>query len=456
MYDKRNFENKKVTVLGLGKSGLGAVKLLKELGADIRVSDSGTGLIPDYAREALKGIPCEFGGHTRNFIRGSDLVVLSPGLPLNSPGMWYVLAEGIPVMGETELGYLFCRAPILAVTGTNGKSTAATLIWTLLCGAGKKAYLLGNIGVPLCEKALQIEPDAFVILEVSSFQLEAVSSFRPRAAVILNITVDHLDRHPSMETYTAAKMRIFENQAEDDFAVFNHDDALSKGLGEGIRSRRYFFSVRDEVEGAYLSGDDVMLNLGGKAKRSCSAGDLALRGMHNVENLLASCLMAGLFTGARDVSNIVRGFAGLPHRIETVAVVGGVTYIDDSKGTTVDSTKRALESIPGKVVLIAGGLDKGNAYGPVCGLIREKARGLVLIGGSKEKMRSAFGATGVPIYGMATLEEAVEVSARIAREGDTVLLSPMCASFDMFRDYEHRAEVFIEAVKSLSAAVLRR
>ena len=335
-----DLKNKNATVIGLGKSGLAAVGLLRSIGANVRVSETGPPPDQEPARDILRDIKCEFKGNSREFVEGSDMIVVSPGVNLDSPGLSWVKSSGIPVIGEVELAYMFCKAPIIAVTGTNGKSTVVTLIWKMLSAAGLKAHLLGNIGTPFSEKVLQIAPDDIVVLEISSFQLETIRTFRPRAAVVLNIKQDHIDRHGTMAAYAAAKERIFENQGEGDFAVLNYDDAAVRGLDCPKGVKRYFFSAKEHVEGAYVSGCNVITNIAGKSVPFLRTADFTLPGAHNRENLLAASLIAGIFGDGADMTEAVRMFTGLPHRLKTICVNNGVAYIADSTSTTVDSTLR--------------------------------------------------------------------------------------------------------------------
>jgi len=441
-----DLKGKKVTVVGLGESGFSAARLLKKLGARVRVSELRDGSGLKSRLKSLEPVECEAGGHTRRFISESDLVVMSPGVaPDSGPARW--AAElGIPVIGELELGCRFSAAPVIAVTGTNGKSTVASLIHEILKANSVNSFLLGNIGRPLCEDAPDIPPEAVITLEASSFQLERIDTFRPKVAVMLNLTRDHLDRYKDMDSYRRAKLRVFENQGPSDYAVLDYDDPSVRDVSAAIRSKTFYFSLKRKVIGGYAKGDGLFVDLGGGAERICRRSDIGLPGAHNLKNVLAAALAVRLMNEKYVIAEAVRGFRPLRHRFETVAEIGGVRFIDDSKSTTVDSTMAVLEaSRPSGVILIAGGRDKGGDYSR---LMRQskKIKYLVLIGEARKKIRSSIDGAGIPVREAAGMKEAVSFSKRAAAPGDTVLLSPMCSSFDMFRDYKERGEAFIAAV----------
>jgi UDP-N-acetylmuramoylalanine--D-glutamate ligase len=446
---------KKVTVIGMGNSGVNAAILLDDIGADVGITDSGDN--PDIRRAAAafehRAVRIEIGRHTKDFLSGSELVVVSPGVEASSAAVKWAEELGIPVIGEMELGCRFCKGEIIAVTGTNGKSTVTTLIGEMLKDAGLDTVVCGNIGNSLCGEIRRITAQTHVVLETSSFQLERIDKFRPRIAVMLNITDDHLDRYKTFQEYYDAKLRVFSNQTADDILVLNADAPNLKPIEKMARSKILYYSRSKRANGAYVEKGDIICFAGDGARKTiCAAGEMRLKGSHNLENTLASSLVAVLHgADASSIRHTIAGFKGLPHRIETVAVIDGVEYVDDSKGTTVDSTYRALESFDNALILIAGGRDKMSDYTAIKGPIKAKVQHLILIGEAKERIYKALkGATD--IREVETLEEAVRTARGLARKGTTVLLSPMCSSFDMFRDYKERGEVFRNAVMSLSGA----
>jgi UDP-N-acetylmuramoylalanine--D-glutamate ligase len=434
---KNGLKDKKVTVVGLARSGMAAALLLKKKGAEVSATDRGdSGDLRKTARALRgKGIKVEIGAHTRGFVKGKDLIVISPGIPEGSPVLKWAAEEKIPVIGEIELGYICCEAPIVAVTGTNGKSTTTTLIGRILKKAGKHAVVCGNIGNPFCGEIPKVRKDSVVVLEVSSFQLESIRRFRPHVAVVLNISQNHFDRHPDLKSYINAKARIFENQGRNDWAVLNYDDPLVRGLKAKTKAKTVFFSRKRGIP-----------------EMVCRQEELKIKGGHNIENVLASLCAASIFgvkpAAAREA---LVAFKGLEHRFEHVAEIGGVEFINDSKGTTVLATVMALESCDKPVILIAGGHDKGSDFRKARPAVASKAKKLVLIGEAKDRIRRQLSGT-VPVVEAGSLEEAVRKAYSEAYPGDCVLLSPMCASFDMFKNFEERGKAFKQAVKGLLGA----
>ena len=430
-----DYRNKKVTVIGLGRSGLAAADLLKWLGATVFISEKADNDRFRALRDDLgnKGIRVEIGRHTIDFIRGKDLVVVSPGVGSDSESLIWADELHIPVISEIELASSVCPATVIAITGTNGKTTVTTLIAKILQTRDVRAFALGNIGAPFSAYVRDMEGADYVSLEVSSFQLERIDIFKPRVAVILNFTPDHLDKehrgYNSMSEYLAAKKRIFMNQDESDYLVLNEDDPAVKSLAKETKSKAIFFSAKRTAHNACLPDR--------QAQRSLNP------------NHLAAMAVASIFGISEDVClEFFRNFKGVEHRLEQVRTVGGVEFINDSKATNVDSTIWALESIRKPAILIAGGRDKNLDYNVITDLVKEKVKMLILIGEAKEKMGKAFRGV-LPIQEASSLEEAVEAGYRKAAEGDCVLLSPMCASFDMFTDYEHRGRCFKEIVNRL-------
>ncbi|HLK88423.1 MAG TPA: UDP-N-acetylmuramoyl-L-alanine--D-glutamate ligase [Polyangia bacterium] len=445
--------DKRVLVVGLGRSGIAAAVLCATRGAHVTVTDKrpAIDLVGALAR-LPDGIAQELGGHRRESFLGADLIVLSPGVP-EIPELAAARAAGVEITGELELAAWFVTAPIVAITGTNGKSTVTTLIGDMLRATGRPTFVGGNLGEPLCEAVgtPAAGPGGFCVVEVSSFQLETVVAFHPRVAVLLNITPDHLDRYDGMEGYAAAKARIFTAQGEGDFAVVNFDDPPSVRASAAGRARREGFSIVETLAtGAWLGGP-LMVKLPGEAPESYPADLPWLHGQrHNQANALAALLAARL-AGASpaEARQGLLAFRPLAHRMELVADVGGIAYYDDSKGTNVGAVVAALDGFPRPVVLIAGGRDKGGDYAPLAAVLERVGRAAVLIGEAAPKMEAAL-TSALLVERAATLQEAVEAARRLARPGDAVVLSPACSSFDMFRDYAHRAEVFRSAVAQVT------
>ncbi len=445
---------KKVLVVGLGKSGKEAALLLKKLGAVPKVTDnSKSEEIEQYASELSgQGIACELGTHSASFMEGAELVVVSPGVPDESQAIKWANEKGIPIISEIELAYNFCKAPIVAISGTNGKSTVTTLTGELIKNAGKKVFVGGNLGTPFSSGVLGLDAESIAVLEISSFQLERIKSFKPKVAVLLNVTQDHLDRYPVFDEYFEAKKRIFLNQDRDDYAILNFDSPKIKALAKAIKSKPFYFSkhrLSKEFEGAYVENEELIIRHEGKFKWITSVDELGLGGDHNIHNYLASA-MASYLVGVdpESMTETISKFTALPHRFEQVDTVKGVRFIDDSKATNVDSVIKALDSCASRVVLIAGGRDKGSDYRPLANSVRRKVKELVLLGEAKEKIAKALEKTK-PISFTSSLDEAVKVAYEKASKGDIVLLSPICASFDMFKSYKERGNAFRQAIEGL-------
>jgi len=451
---QRTLSGRKVLVVGLGRSGLAAARLCAARGAQVTVTDKQPA---EALAAALAQLPAtvkqELGGHRSETFLASDIIVLSPGVgPL--PEVEAARTRKVIITGELELASWFVEAPIVAITGTNGKSTTTTLCGAILAANGRPTFVGGNLDVPLAEAvgtpAAQL--GGICVVEVSSFQLETVESFRPQVAVLLNITADHLDRHLTLDGYRAAKARIFSAQTPADFAVLNADDPLVEAAAKGIRGQRLLISTRRSLTvGGWIEGDALCVRLPGGPVEYYPTRLPGLVGRHNLENALAA-LVAGRLAGAlpAEARRAVLAFRPLPHRMELVGDLDGVLFYDDSKGTNVGAVVAALDQFPRSVVLIAGGRDKGGSYEPLARVMKQAGRGAVLIGEAAPKLREVL-ATVVPVEMAASMEEAVGQAATMARSGDAVVLSPACSSFDMFRSYEHRAEVFRAAVKNLLA-----
>ena len=451
-----NFEGKKVLVCGMARSGVSAAQCLYELGARVTISDSKAEEKLAEALQPLEGMDirrCLGDQAQPEDLESYDLAVTSPGIPMQAPILRAVQAAGVPLIGELELGAQVSRAPLYAVTGTNGKTTTTTLIGEIFRNLGKTTYVVGNIGYPFTACALRCGEEDVAVAEVSSFQLETITTFHPHIAVMCNITEDHLNRHGTMEEYIRVKERIFENMGQGDYAVLNLDDPIVRGMAERIPCAPAFFSRRQEVEtGAYLEGEEVVFSLNGHKKRVLRADEIRIPGEHNLENALAATaltMLAGV--PAPVVRHTLKTFPGVEHRIETVRTVEGVTYINDSKGTNVDASIRAVRAMKVPTVLLAGGYDKHTDFLPLAReILASKIHTVVVLGDTAEQIERALRAVGFEsILHAKTFEEAVLLARSCAREGENVLLSPACASFDMFQDYEERGRVFKEIVSRL-------
>jgi UDP-N-acetylmuramoylalanine--D-glutamate ligase len=445
-------EGRRVAVVGLARSGLAACRLLRTLGAEVVASDSkpfeALGL-EVQALEAL-GVAIVAGGHPIESFSGAELVVASPGVPLTLPVLERVRESGTPIIGELELAWRVMEASFIAITGTNGKTTTTALAGALLQEGVRPVLVGGNIGRPLSAYALDVPADGLVVAEVSSFQLETVERFHPRVAVLLNITPDHLDRHTTFQAYVDVKAKIFRNQTEADLAVLNADDPVTEALARTVRAPAVFFSRRRALtEGLFVQNGWIVAALSGRTTRICPLNEIPLRGGHNVENVLAAtaCALWAGITASR-VRTAIAQFPGVEHRIERVREISGVTYYNDSKGTNVASTIKAIESFAEPVILIAGGRGKGQDFTPLAAAARGKVRRVILIGEDREKIRVALG-PDISSEDARSMGEAVGRAQAVARPGEVVLLSPACASFDMFENFEHRGQVFKAAVHAL-------
>lgn len=453
-----SWPNKRVTVFGLGRSGRAAADLLLDIGAVVTIVEEHTSQDVESTSAAyrLRGVRVFGGDDVADGLRDLDLLVVSPGVPKDHRLLQEVVQRGIPVIGEIELAGWFLRAPIIAVTGTNGKSTTVRLIGSILQQCGKRAFVGGNLGIPLCEAVRkQTDPSSgpdyeYIVAEVSSFQLETIHLFKPWVAALLNVTPDHLDRHPTQEDYRAAKQRIFENQTIQDWALINVDDPVVRTLALSARAGVCEFSLTKKVkQGVYLEAGEMRARMHGKDFFIASRDALPMRGDHNVANAMAA-MCVGLLCGcsAEDMVRALQATPTFEHALEVVREWKGITFVNDSKGTNVDATLKALQSFHEPLVLILGGKDKGGDFSQLADSIKLQVKGVVVIGEATQKILQALDQIK-PVTLATSLTDAVSQAVAFASSGDVVLFSPACASFDMFRNYHHRGLEFKRVVGEL-------
>ncbi len=455
-------KDKRVLVVGLGKSGVASALFLKAHGARVTVSDTKSG---DELRNEIPilldhGITVETGGHGERTFRGQDLIVVSPGVAVDAPLLVQARSLGEVVIGEIELAAQFLPGPIVAITGSNGKTTTTTLTGEIMAASGFPALVGGNIGTPAISLAERAKPETVMVLEVSSFQLETIQTFRPKIAVVLNVTPDHLDRHQTIETYVDAKARIFENQQSEDFAVLNEDDPICVAMAARTRAQVFWFSRQKEVkQGAWVRDGNIVFRNGAGFQKEAQrevmlVSEIPLKGAHNLENVLAAvCAGALMGCAPEKIRKAVRDFKAVEHRLEFVASIRGVDYYNDSKATNVDATIKALESFPANIHLILGGKDKGSDYTVLNNLLRQRVKRVYTIGAAAGKIESQIVSSksgNVEVVHAETLENALRKANAAAQPGDVVLLAPACASFDQFKSYEHRGRVFKDIVRGLA------
>ena len=461
-----NVKDLQVTVVGLARSGVSAARLLSQLGARVTVADRKdqqelSTVLPQLGQT---GIAVKVGAQYESALEGADLVVISPGVPTRIDALNRLRARGVRVIGELELASRFLTAPIVAITGTNGKSTTVTLIGKFLQESGRRVFVGGNLGIAASEAALtcvQAKPGSaapyeYVVLEVSSFQLETTEEFHPWIAAVLNVTLDHMDRYASVDDYVAAKARIFSNQTAGDYSLFNLDDARVAALrgrtkGTVLGFSRSGATIPGVTGSTLLEGDRIVTTVRGTREEICRRSDMRLIGLHNVENVMAA-VTYGLLCGCsiEAIRAVLQSFPGLEHALEVVRERRGVRFVNDSKGTNVDAVLKALEGIDQPIWLIAGGRDKGGDFSRLQSAIRQRVKGLILIGEAAGRIQAAMGNFD-RCRPAATLRDAVELAAREAQPGEVVLLSPACASFDMFADYQDRGRQFKALVQALPA-----
>jgi UDP-N-acetylmuramoylalanine--D-glutamate ligase len=449
-----DLKNKRVLVVGLGKSGLSAAMFLRAQGARVTVSDTRSAVALEKEIPALleAGIMVESGGHGLLTFRRQDLIVVSPGVPMDTPEVKQVIAFGLPVIGELELASRYLQGRVVAITGSNGKTTTTTLVGKIFADAGVPTLVGGNIGLPVIDLVAKSAPETVSVLEVSSFQLETVEEFHPWIAVILNITPDHLDRHGSFESYVAAKERIFARQTSNDFLVLNADDRVTQMCAARATSEVFWFSATKAVRRGAFVRDGVIVWVekeGGVTEPVMPVSEIHLKGAHNVENVLAAVCTARLAkVPAESVRASAAGFRAVEHRLELVRKFNDVEYYNDSKATNVDAAMKAVASFPGGIHLILGGKDKDSDYRVMADMLKKRVKVVYTVGSAAEKIERQLHGV-VKMVSAQTIETAVAEAAKAALPGEVVLLSPACSSFDQFENYEHRGRVFRQSVSEL-------
>jgi UDP-N-acetylmuramoylalanine--D-glutamate ligase len=445
--------NLDVTVVGAARSGLAAVDLLQSRGARVTLADMSPHLPENVSADELRarGVRVELGPHTLDQFAGAQLLVVSPGVPLEQPALEHARNAGVPIIGELELAARWANGRVIAITGTKGKSTTTTLTSRMLTEAGMDAPAVGNIGAPWCARVDASTPATHHVVEASSFQLESIDTFHPWIAVLLNLSPDHLDRHSTVEAYAAAKQRVFLNQTSTDWAVVNADDPSALALAKGARARRFDFSLDGTLaEGVTVENGVIVRRVAGVSAPLLPLGAVNLPGRHLLSDVLAAAAVAHLAgVPPEAMHKAVSGFHGLAHALERVAVIDGITYINDSKATNIASAKRAIESFAGNVVVILGGRYKGGRFEDLADVVAEKCAAVIAIGEAKGLVRNALSGI-VPVHDANTMADAVSQARALVPGGGTVLLAPACSSFDMFTDYQARGRAFVEEVRRMS------
>ena len=448
-----NLKNKKISIIGAVRSGIAAAKLVKNIGGIPFVSEiSGGETLTAFVKELKnESIEFEIGGHSER-VYDCSLMVVSPGVPNDAPILKMARQKGIQLISEIELAYYYCKGKIIAITGTNGKTTTTSLCGHVFNQSGLKAYIAGNIGDPFSNIALSVKTEEIVALEVSSFQLDLIDKFKPAIAIILNITPDHLNRYENnLDKYADSKQNIYSNQDDGDYLILNKDNGEVLKYLKGHNSKSFYYSLDEELDnGSFRKNNMVYFNDNGEELFCCNTSDIALKGEHNLSNAMAVICAAKLFN--LDNKNIIKAlqtFKGVEHRLELVREINGVKFINDSKATNVDSVLFALKSFDEPILLIMGGQDKGNNYNQIKAIVIERVKKIYAIGSSAEKIHNFFH-TDVEVEIKNSLDDVVASAIKEAGKGDVVLLSPACASFDMFKNYEHRGKTFKEAVNRLS------
>lgn len=451
-----DIQKKKILVIGLGKTGCATVRFLVHRGAHVVVTDEKprSELVTILDELSDLSFSCECGTYDVSVLSGVDFIVPSPGVPPSHILLREATKKGIPILSEIELAYRFLKVPMIAITGTNGKTTTTTLTGKILAESGKKVFVGGNIGNPLIAYVESDQREDYVVVEVSSFQLQWIQYFRPSVSMLLNTTCDHVDYHGSFDEYRRAKEKIFTNVKDGDYVILNADEPESFVLSEKLTARVEFFSSSREVErGMYLDGDTLVYRTSEGVCETYPLRMIKIPGSHNIENVMAS-IMAARYCGCTrsSVMRSIENFTGIPHRIEFTVEKGGVVFYDDSKGTNVGAVMRAIETFSKPIILLMGGRDKQGDFHPLAPLLKQRVKALILFGEARGRIQSMIGGI-VHTLSMATLREAIEAAYHISSPGDVVLLSPGCASFDEFSDYKERGRFFKDVVKNLSVSV---
>lgn len=449
-----DFTNKKILVVGFARSGKGAVHVLLELKAYVTVNDKKP--LKELGEEAetllQRGVTFVTGDHPADIVVGKDAVIVSPGVPPTIPPLQRARELGIPVWSEVEFAYVLAKAPILAITGSNGKSTTTALVGEMVRQSGFRTVVAGNIGIPLSEEVFHAGNVDVIVAEVSSFQLEGITTFAPRVSAILNLTENHLDRHKTMAAYRDAKARVLMNQKATDYAVLNFDDPLVSSLAAVTKAQVLYFSRRSvPPAGTFLADGEIRMVYDGKIALLARTADIYIRGRHNLENALAACCIARAFgCSAEGIQTALRNFKGLPHRFELVANIAGVEYINDSKATTPTAAIMGLNALDKPIILIAGGRSKGTSFTPLAEAVARRVKYALLLGEAADELAGEFIKAGFTRFRkVASMAEAVQAANGIAESGDTVLLAPACTSWDMYTDFEARGRDFAEQVKRI-------
>ena len=450
-----DFTDKKILVIGAGISGFAAAKIAKKFGAKVILSDSKSEQDIKFNFDELRelGIDLIFGKQTENLLIGVDMIILSPAVPVKIPVVQIALAKNIPVISEVELAYNLAKVPICAVTGTNGKTTTTTLLGLLLESEYKNVGVGGNIGVALSEVAL--ENNKYIAAEISSYQMEATNNFHPHISAILNITPDHLKRHGNMQVYQAMKEKIFAQESAEDFLILNYDDEIVREIKNRAKCKVFYFSRKVELdEGAFIKNNFLVIKVGDKIHELCAIDELGIKGGHNVENALAAAMMAFLAkVSVKNISDVLKSFQGVEHRIEFVREIDGVKFYNDSKATNTDSAIKALQTFDKNIILIAGGDDKLTDLTEFLNLVNERVDNLILIGDAAERFKNDAIKNNYPVEKILeagySMQKAVELAKKISHAPQVVLLSPACASFDMYDNFEERGKDFKRIVNNL-------
>lgn len=451
-----DLKNKNVLLVGLAKTGVSTIKKLNKLGANIIVNDIKPkekleGIIEEI--DNLDNIEYVLGKHLEN-IENIDLTIVSPGVPLDLPFIEKIKSEGIKIIGEVELAYKLSKNPtFIGITGTNGKTTTTSLVGEMFKKANKDTYIVGNIGNPVIDTVDLTNENSYLVTELSSFQLESIEDFKPKVSTIINITEDHLNRHHTMENYINAKARVFKNQDKTDFTILNYDDSIVRDLGKNSNGNVLYFSIKEEVkQGAYLDkNNNIVIKVDGKELVLMNKSELSLPGNHNLENAMSAILMAYVLNIDTDVIiDTLRTFKGVEHRLEFVTNKDGIMFVNDSKGTNPDSTIKAITSYERPIVLIAGGYEKQSDFTEMIEYATKNVKALVLLGQTAEKIETTAKEHGINnISKVGDMEAAVKKAYEIAESGDVVLLSPACASWDMYPNFEARGLDFKENIYKL-------